>query len=201
MISGRKNDLRRTVRKIADYFTAATLIVLVIFAAAWFGRLGESEYAGPFKVTDGDSLESGGDRFRLEGIDAPEYRQDCRKDGASWPCGKQSARFLRSLIARDGAVCIGLGVDKYDRILTRCRAGSTDINAEMVAQGWAVSFGDYQGAEQRARAAGLGIWAGEFVRPGEWRDLHAGAAAEQGGEGLAEKFMARLRLWWQVVRN
>ncbi len=89
--------LKRTLRRIADYFTAATFVIVVIFAAAWFGRLGESEYGGPFKVLDGDSLELGGIRFRLEGIDAPEYRQTCQKGGVTWSCGKQATALSCAL--------------------------------------------------------------------------------------------------------
>lgn len=191
----------RTVRKIADYFTAATFLIILIFAAAWFGRLGESEYGGPFRAVDGDSLESGELRFRLEGIDAPEYRQTCRNGGEDWPCGKQAARYLRSLIRQPGAKCTGLGVDKYERILVRCSIGARDINAQMVEKGWAVSFGDYQAEERRARNARSGIWAGEFIRPRQWRDLNAGlnaAAANEGtNSGIIDLIAARLRLWWR----
>jgi len=200
---GIKTGVRRTVRKVADYFTLISLILVVIAASAWFGRLGESEYAGPFKAIDGDSLASGETRFRLEGIDAPEYRQNCRKRGADWPCGRESTRFLRTLISRSDAICTGLGVDKYDRVLAHCSAGSTDINGEMVEQGWAVSFGDYQGHENRARASNRGIWSGEFIRPSQWRDLHADANSSEFEEadmsGLPTRILARVRLWWQAV--
>ncbi len=43
----------------------------------------------------------------------------------------------------------------------------------MVSQGWAVDYYqysyEYSRAEQRAKSARRGIWAGRFVLPWEWR--------------------------------
>ena len=43
----------------------------------------------------------------------------------------------------------------------------------MVSQGWAVAYYqysyEYSRAEQRAKSARRGIWAGEFEKPWEWR--------------------------------
>ncbi len=78
------------------------------------------------------------------------------------------------MISQPGAVCKGLGVDKYDRILARCSLGRRDINGAMVEKGWAVSFGDYQGEERRARQSReTACGQVNFIRPQEWRDLNA----------------------------
>ena len=47
----------------------------------------------------------------------------------------------------------------------------------MVREGYAIDLGRktgfaYAGVESEARAAGRGIWAGTFQRPGEWRESH-----------------------------
>lgn len=192
--------MKRTIRRVADYFTAASFIIAVIFAAAWFGRLGESEYGGPFRVVDGDSIEMGEIRFRLEGIDAPEYRQMCSRSGVEWPCGKQAASFLRTMMGQPGTVCVGLGIDKYERVLAKCRLNDQDINGRMVEEGWAVSFGAYYGEENRARQSGAGIWSGDFVRPQEWRDLDAATASEElPGNGLLDAAVMKMRLWWRLI--
>ncbi len=187
--------MKRRLRKIADYFTAASFVLIVILMAAWLGRVGEMEYAGEFRVMDGDSLVLGETRFRLEGIDAPEYRQDCTRNGSSWPCGRDAAQFLRRQMRDVAVVCRGLGRDKYERILARCYSGGRDINRQMVENGWAVAFGDYEGAEASARSRQRGIWSGDFIPPREWRDLHASTIEEASGHGIVTRIMAWIRGW------
>ena len=176
-------------------------MLVVAVGAAWFARLGEQEVRGAFRVLDGDSLELGTQRYRLQGIDAPEFTQTCRTDGGSWPCGREAARQLRQLINLGGTACIGGEIDKYGRLLVVCRQGETDINRQMVLEGWAVSFGNYEAEERLAHQNGRGVWAGEFERPRDWRELH-GAADEDTGEGnLAASLVNRGRLWLRSVTN
>ena len=187
--------------RLADYLSVASLILAVALAAAYFGRIGEQEYTGRFVVMDGDSLEMDGIRFRLEGIDAPEARQTCRKAGADWPCGREAARYLRKLVDEGGVVCTSLGLDKYERILARCETGSREINREMVAGGWAVSFGGYFVDEALARDKKLGVWAGDFMRPGDWREIHGDALESSGSSDWLDAIAARMRMVWQWMSN
>ena len=50
-----------------------------------------ADVAGVASVIDGDTIEVHGQRIRLHGIDAPESRQLCRRDGKPWQCGKDAA--------------------------------------------------------------------------------------------------------------
>ena len=74
-------------------------------------------------------------------------------------------------LARSGNLnCTGWEEDKYQRLLAECRAGDVDINARMVKDGWAVSYGGYEGEEALAIERGSGVWQGGFDNPKAWRE-------------------------------
>ncbi len=68
-----------------------------------------ADVAGVASVIDGDTIEVHGQRIRLHGIDAPESRQLCRRDGKPWQCGKDAANALADKIARRPVTCEDLG--------------------------------------------------------------------------------------------
>jgi endonuclease YncB( thermonuclease family) len=132
---------------------------------------------GQATAVDGDSLSVGGMSVRLFGIDAPEAKQACSRDGAEWACGEEAARQLGSLVAGQQVVCRGRGTDDYGRIIAVCQASGLELNRTMVQQGWAVAFRNYSSdfiaEEERAKAAKLGIWSSSFIMPVEWRASRA----------------------------
>lgn len=144
----------------------------VALVAAWLDPV-QPPVIGKARVSDGDSFWMGEQRIRLLGLDAPELSQQCEEaDGASWPCGRAARDRMASLLA--GPVdCVPEQHDRYQRLLARCTASGRDLGAVMVSEGLAVSSGDYWREEQAARSARLGIWAGSFARPSDWRDDHA----------------------------
>lgn len=129
--------------------------------------------SGEARAGDGDSLEVGGRRVRLVGIDAPELDQTCDRSGTTWRCGEDAKAFLASLVAGQRVDCQGQGSDQYARVLAVCWAGRTEINRVLVEQGWATAFRRYSDAyaadELRAKAQHLGIWNSTFVSPGDYR--------------------------------
>ncbi len=153
--------------------TAALLVAI----AVGLERCGFSiiEHGGPAQAIDGDSLRLANAELRLKGIDAPEYRQQCRDaNGRDYECGRQARRALSALLGTGDIACSQSGTDRYGRGLAFCkRAGDgLDIAADMVRQGWALSYGDYASEEQAAMLARRGLWAGSFERPSEWRKRH-----------------------------
>ncbi len=132
-----------------------------------------ADVAGPARVIDGDTIEIAGQRIRLHGIDAPESRQTCRRDTVTWRCGVEAARALRLFIDGQRVTCRERDIDRYGRIVAVCHAGGQDLNGLLVSEGMALAYRrystDYVGAEEAARAAGNGLWAGLFIPPWEWR--------------------------------
>ncbi len=126
--------------------------------------------SGQARVIDGDSLRVAGDEVRLVGIDAPEWKQICRRHGSDWACGRAARTALQDKIDGRRIACEVEGVDRYDRLLAVCSAGGQELNLWMVKNGWAVAYGRYRTEERRASKARIGIWDSEFDRPKVWRD-------------------------------
>lgn len=135
--------------------------------------------AQQIKIADGDSFSIGASKIRLDGIDAPEYRQTCNDpSGTPWECGKSSRASLEQMLRQPGLSCIADATDKYGRSIAVCStAAIADIAAAQVLAGMAVAqdyFGirDYTEQEQAAQNAKRGIWVGTFKPPAEWREMH-----------------------------
>ena len=92
-------------------------------------------------VVDGDRLEMGEVRIRLEGIDAPEYYQDCRyPNNKKYACGLEARQYLQSLVDQGKVTCIERDLDRYDRSLCTCYVTNkigekTNLNEAMVPAG------------------------------------------------------------------
>jgi endonuclease YncB( thermonuclease family) len=135
-------------------------------------------FDGAARVVDGDTLEVSGRRVRLAGVDAPELAQTCLGgDGRSLACGQQVRAALAAFIGNNVVSCQEIGNDRFERILARCRVRGQDLAAWLVTSGLAAAYAGrsdaaLRAAEASARAAGTGLWAGEFERPDIWRRRH-----------------------------
>jgi endonuclease YncB( thermonuclease family) len=168
----------RSVLDIAIFAAAAALILLAVRV---FNQV--TVAPGNVDVIDGDSFRRGKDEIRLNGIDAPEYRQTCRDEaGRDWNCGRDAARALRSLVSGRTVQCTGLDADRYGRLVSRCTLGDMVLNAEMVRLGWAIAYTRhgtlYVGEEKEARRQRRGIWRGTFDLPEDWREIHRSEMAD-----------------------
>ena len=69
--------------------------------------------------------------------------------------------------------CVRRDTDRYGRMVALCSVEGIDIGQWMVQQGQAIAFRkyslDYTADEDRARAAKVGLWAGEFQDPSDFR--------------------------------
>ncbi|MEL6373741.1 MAG: thermonuclease family protein [Pseudomonadota bacterium] len=184
-MNGKRGGVPALIRRLTRgrYSWVVTLIVVTLAAlflrepsgregadGARRGQPVPAAIEGRARVIDGDSLRVGRHEIRLQGIDAPEGRQDCRRQGARWACGERATTRLRQLTAR-GVNCRPLKRDQHGRVLAICKDRAGDvINARLVREGWAVAFGKrYRREEGQAKAAKRGLWAGSFERPRAWR--------------------------------
>ena len=125
---------------------------------------------------DGDSLKLGEQNVRLAHIDAPEYYQTCKRaDKSTYNCGIKAREKLESLLKLGELSCKTVGRDIYNRDMSECFAGRTNINLEMVRSGWAVVYKSrdavYLEAQADAKRAKLGIWQGKYMKPELYRIL------------------------------
>jgi endonuclease YncB( thermonuclease family) len=130
---------------------------------------GTHTITGRASVIDGDTIEIHGTRIRLFGIDAPESDQSCTVHGKEFRCGQRAAFALSDEIGNRVVSCQPKDRDRYGRVVAVCLAGGEDINAWMVAKGWALAYrhysNDYVSQEEQAAKLKIGIWQGEFVPP------------------------------------
>lgn len=150
-------------------FTCAILIVIA--APTTFAA---EIKPGSAVVIDGDTLEVGGERIRLHGIDAPELGQRCgTARGGNWACGEAAARRLTELVDGRSVACTGEGRDQYDRIIATCRVANADVGATLVREGLAWAYrrysDDHASAEDAARRGKRGIWQGSSETPWDFR--------------------------------
>ena len=135
-----------------------------------------ADLRGRATVTDGDTIRIGDVRVRLFGIDAPESGQTC-EDGAGrlYPCAGRAANALGDKIGRGTVTCQREDTDRYGRTVAVCTLASTgeDLNAFMVASGWALAYRTYSAAyideEAAAKRARRGLWQGRFIAPWDYR--------------------------------
>src|SRR5215217_6702313 len=130
--------------------------------------------AGRASVIDGDTIEIRGERIRLFGIDAPESGHTCLDaKGQSYRCGQKAALVLDARIGEGVVTCERKDTDRYGRVVALCRVFGEDLSAWMVGLGWALAYRAYTTryvpAEDLARSRGLGMWAGRFTPPWDWR--------------------------------
>ena len=115
-------------------------------------------------VTDSKSVEY---EVQLEGIDAPELKQDF---------GKESTEGLTKLLNGKSVRLTWKSKDNFERLLAQVYDGEKHINIEMIKSGMAWHFKRYNKdetlakAESEAKEAKKGLWAIESpVAPWDYR--------------------------------
>ena len=125
------------------------------------------------KITDGDTIKINGDKIRFSGIDTPELKQTCIKDGENNSCGLTAKQILIDKIAKNKVKCIEEGQDRYKRILAECFVNNESLSSYLVRSGYAFAYRKYSkkfiSDEDYARINKLGMWSMEFDYPWDFR--------------------------------
>ena len=166
--------------------TKVSLILIVTF---FFSKIlyGTEIYGVP-KIIDGDTVRISDKKIRLEGIDAPEIKQQCKKPflkisatigfqfNKNYSCGVTSKKKLIDKIDNSKIKCISSLKDRYKRFLATCYKDKINLNKWMVRNGYALAYKryskDYVRDEEYAKENKLGVWEGSFILPEKWRKLN-----------------------------
>lgn len=142
-------------------------------------------------------------KIRLEGIDAPELGQ---------PFGKRSKKALSGAIFGKPVRVETYGSDRYGRVIGRIYGDGMNVNAAMVASGWAWHYVKYSDsrtlakAERSARAEKVGLWSDPHAMPPwEWRAAKRSrsrtSASSTAKEGKAAQPPPGAKYWLNTSSN
>lgn len=111
---------------------------------------------------DSATFQIGSGRIKLVGVEPLATSETCGDGEGAWPCGMQARTALRSWL-RSRSISCSVPDDFGQReqtIAARCQRGQDDIALWLVENGWAraLDTSRYALVEDRARAAGSGIW-------------------------------------------
>jgi len=151
-------------RKAILVISISTLIFFLIFNQVRSQEL---------KVVDGDTIHLNGEKIRFTGIDTPELKQTCVKDGIIDPCGITAKEILIKKIGENKVECISVGKDRYKRTLAECFVNGESLSSYLVKSGFAFAYRKYSKKfildEDYAKANKLGMWAMTFQYPWDYR--------------------------------
>jgi len=125
------------------------------------------------KITDGDTIKIDGDKIRFSGIDTPELKQTCDKDGVKILCGLNAKKILVNKIGNNKVTCVREGKDRYKRVLAECFVNNESLSSYLVRSGYAFAYRKYSKKfipdEEFAKSNKLGMWSMKFDYPWDWR--------------------------------
>lgn len=149
-----------------------------------------SMFEGPVRVIDGDTVVLDGRSLRLAVVDTPERTQTCDVNGKVERCGEAARWMLETMIGDQPLRCEYRGKQSYKRPVVMCQLAGQNLSALLLSAGmgridprylheWPDHADVLLAAESRAKAARLGLWAGQSQRPAVYRDGFKAAPVKQ----------------------
>ena len=125
------------------------------------------------KIVDGDTIHLNGEKIRFTGIDTPELKQTCLKEGIKYSCGVTAKQILIDKIGNNNVECISEGKDQYKRTLAECFVNNESLSGYLVRSGYAFAYRRYSKKfipdEDFARINKIGMWSMKFDYPWDYR--------------------------------
>ena len=125
------------------------------------------------RVVDGDTIHLNGEKIRFTGIDTPELKQTCVKEGFIDPCGVTAKEILIVKIGDNKVECISEGKDRYKRTLAECFVNDESLSSYLVRSGYAFAYRRYSKKfipdEDYAKDNKIGMWSMKFQYPWDYR--------------------------------
>ena len=125
------------------------------------------------RVVDGDTIHLNGEKIRFTGIDTPELKQTCIKEGVINLCGVTAKEILIVKIGDNKVECISEGKDKYKRTLAECFVNDESLSSYLVRSGYAFAYRRYSkkfiSDEDYAKDKKIGMWSMDFQYPWNYR--------------------------------
>ena len=155
------------------YLSKKKVILVISVSAIVFFLTYTDVKSQNLKITDGDTIKINGEKIRFSGIDTPELKQTCLKEGIKNFCGKEAKQILIDKIADNKVTCVREGKDRYKRTLAECFVNDESLSSYLVKSGYAFAYRRYSKKfipdEDYAKLNKLGMWSMEFDYPWDWR--------------------------------
>ena len=155
------------------FFSKNKIIIIFLISALIFVFTISSLKGSDLKIVDGDTIHLNGKKIRFSGIDTPELKQTCIKNGVKNSCGIMAKQILINKIADYKISCVIEGKDQYKRVLAECFVNNESLSSYLVKSGYAFAYRKYSkkfiSDEDYARINKLGMWSMKFDFPWDFR--------------------------------
>jgi endonuclease YncB( thermonuclease family) len=149
------------------------VILVISFFLLIFFLIFNQVKSQDLRVVDGDTIHLNGEKIRFTGIDTPELKQTCIKEGVINPCGVTAKEILIKKISDNKVECISEGKDQYKRTLAECFVNNESLSSYLVRNGYAFAYRKYSKKfildEDYAKANKVGMWSMKFDYPWDYR--------------------------------
>jgi len=149
------------------------IILVISISSLIFFLIFNQVRSQDLRVVDGDTIHLNGEKIRFTGIDTPELKQTCIKEGVINPCGVTAKEILIEKIDDNKVECISDGKDQYKRTLAECFVNNQSLSSYLVRSGYAFAYRRYSkkyiSDEDYAKVNQIGMWSMNFQYPWEYR--------------------------------
>ena len=154
------------LNKRKTIFLTSILVIIFFFIFNYFKPQ-------EIRVVDGDTIHLNNEKIRFTGIDTPELKQTCVKEGIIDPCGITAKEILIQKIGDYKVNCISEGKDRYKRTLAECFVNNESLSSYLVRSGYAFAYRKYSKKfvidEDFAKKKQVGMWSMNFDYPWDYR--------------------------------